>query len=544
MLNSFSIFYKIKKNDACFKYTAMLFIVNCAIFNPMEHQQINTKSFFSKLLILLAGILWGCMGLFVRPLNGKGLTSWDIVFLRAILTTVFMAFILLKKDRALFKIRLRDLWCFIGTGLLSIVFFGLCYFIEITITSRSVAAILLYTAPAFVMIISAFCFKERLTLKKILALVLSFTGLIFVTGVLGGSGVERLTFTKFMIGLGAGLGYALYSIFSRFAIERGYESYTISFYTFLFASAGTVFFARPFEVAAVVCESVNMLVVSVVFALVSTVIPYLTYTLGLKSVENGQASIIASVEPVVATLNGIIWFHEKMSWSVALGIVLVLGGIVISNLGTLGKDSKKKGRTAMKIQPFDMKNIPHILDVVVPLWSPPVGDADFKRFNVEYIVRNNYFENDLHYELVEQDASGKDVFCAMAFFARKGDVCNPDKWFQIESKKFPAEWLKGSQMSREYIELMDRKTFDMMNDDDIKLTLYVSCKKGCGSTLLNELCARMKDSGYKKLYLWTDCECNWEWYTKHGYELVDQSVYEPFSSPDEDYKTFVFKKEL
>ena len=86
-----------------------------------------------------------------------------------------------------------------------------------------------------------------------------------------------------------------------------------------------------------VCESVNMLVVSVVFALVSTVIPYLTYTLGLKSVENGQASIIASVEPVVATLNGIIWFHEKMSWSVALGIVLVLGGIVISNLGSTNK---------------------------------------------------------------------------------------------------------------------------------------------------------------------------------------------------------------
>lgn len=293
----------------------------------------NRNFYFSKILILLAGILWGCMGLFVRPLNDKGLSSWDIVFLRAVLTTIFMAALLLIKDKALFKIRLRDLWCFVGTGLLSIVFFNLCYFKEITITSLSVAAILLYTAPAFVMIISAFCFKERLTLRKIIALLLSFSGLLFVTGVLGGSGVERLTFSTIMIGLGAGLGYALYSIFSRFAIERGYESYTISFYTFLFATLATLFFAKPSAVVGAVTSSGDTLLLAIVFVLVSTVIPYITYTLGLKNVENGQASIIASVEPVVATLNGIVWFNEKMSWSIVLGVVLVLCGIVISNIG-------------------------------------------------------------------------------------------------------------------------------------------------------------------------------------------------------------------
>jgi len=291
------------------------------------------QKYFSKILILLAGVLWGCMGLFVRPLNDLGLSSWDIVFLRAVLTTVFMALLLLIKDKSLFKIRLRDIWCFLGTGLLSIVFFNLCYFKEITITSLSVAAILLYTAPAFVMIISAFCFEERLTVRKIIALILSFTGLIFVTGVLGGSGVERLNFFTIMIGLGAGLGYALYSIFSRFAIERGYESYTISFYTFLFAAFATLLFVKPLNVTTTVASSFSGVGLAFVFVLVSTVIPYITYTRGLKSVENGQASIIASIEPVVATLNGIILFGEKMSWSVVAGIILVLAGIVISNLG-------------------------------------------------------------------------------------------------------------------------------------------------------------------------------------------------------------------
>lgn len=198
-----------------------------------------------------------------------------------------------------------------------------------------------------------------------------------------------------------------------------------------------------------------------------------------------------------------------------------------------------------KILPFEMKNIPFILDVVVPMWSPQIGDEDFRRFDVEYILRNNLFDNALHYELVEHNKqTGLNEFCAAAFFARKGDVCRAEEWFAVESKKYPEELRRACIMSREYIEEMDKKTFDMMNEDDIKLTLYVSRKRGSGSKLLNELSEQFKAKGYKKLYLWTDCECTWEWYTEHGYELVEQGVYKPFSSENEDYRTFVFRKEL
>lgn len=205
----------------------------------------------------------------------------------------------------------------------------------------------------------------------------------------------------------------------------------------------------------------------------------------------------------------------------------------------------KEKMNVLNIQPFEMKNIPLVLDVVTPMWCPPLGDETFKRFNVEYIMRNNLFDNDFHYELLEwNEEAGADEFCAMAFFARKGDVCRAQEWFDVESKKFPSDWLVASQMSRTYIELMDQKTFDMMNQDDIKLTLYISRKKGCGSKLLNELICRFKNQGYKNLYLWTDCECNWEWYTDHGYELVAQDVYEPFSHEDEKYMTYIFRKAL
>lgn len=296
----------------------------------------NTKG-LSVFFILLAGCLWGCMGLFVRPLNKKGFSSWDIVFVRAVVTMLCMGIFLIIYDRKMFRIKLKDIWCFLGTGLLSIVFFNLCYFKEITLTTLSVAAILLYTAPAFVMVISAFCFKEIFTGRKLLSLAFSFVGLIFVTGVIGDAG--RLTLNTLLIGLGAGLGYALYSIFGRYALERGYHTFTISFYTFLFATIGTLFFSHPLFIMKQVTSSAGSIGFVLAFALVSTVIPYIVYTIGLKEVENGFASIIASIEPVIATINGILWFREKLRVGVIIGIVLVLTGIIISNLSISGKSN-------------------------------------------------------------------------------------------------------------------------------------------------------------------------------------------------------------
>ncbi len=197
----------------------------------------------------------------------------------------------------------------------------------------------------------------------------------------------------------------------------------------------------------------------------------------------------------------------------------------------------------MKIETFEMKNIPLFLEVVVPLWSPQSSNEAFRRFNVEYIIRNNIFENDFHFQLTDEDSS---EVCSAAFFARKGDICNAEKWFKENSKVFSKTELISSAMSRTYLELMDKKTFALMNKDDIKLSLFISRKKGCGSLLLNELCGRFKKQGFKNLYLWTDCECDWQWYTKHGYKLVLEDVYAPFSDIEngELYKTYIFTKPL
>lgn len=284
---------------------------------------------FAPILILIAGVLWGSMGLFVRILNAQGLASMEIVGLRATVTVVALFLFLLLFDRKLFKICWKDLWCFLGTGICSIVFFNFCYFKAITLTSLSVAAILLYTAPAIVMVLSYFLFQEKLTKRKLLALVMTFVGCILVTGILTETG--NVTAGGILVGLGAGLGYALYSIFSRYALERGYTSLTITFYTFLIAAIGSFFFADMGKVARVAMNGGGNLFFCLAFGVLCTVVPYLTYTLGLQYVENGKASIIASVEPVTATLLGAVLFHEKLTVSGVLGIVLVLAALMICN---------------------------------------------------------------------------------------------------------------------------------------------------------------------------------------------------------------------
>ncbi len=281
----------------------------------------------SAIYILLAGVCWGFMGVPVRMLGAVGLGSMDICFVRGLITLLVMSVGLLCFNRGALKIRLKDVWCFVGTGALSVAFFNFCYFKTMTLTSLSVAAVLLYTAPAFVMVMSAFLFKEKLTGRKVVALLLAFFGCVFVSGAIGGEGT--LSAAGILCGLGAGFGYALYSIFGRYAINRGYGSLTISFYTFLFSTLATFFLTDAGKVITAVTGSSGVFVKTVFLVLLVTLVPYLSYTKGLNGVENGKASVIASIEPVVATVVGVLLYKEEMSiWNV-LGICLVLGSILL-----------------------------------------------------------------------------------------------------------------------------------------------------------------------------------------------------------------------
>lgn len=287
-------------------------------------------------IIILAAALWGTTGLFSSYFAEiYNLTTLQIGSVRVISTTILLAIWLLIFNKSSFKIKIKDAWVFVGTGILSVTFFTLCYFEAIKLNGVAVAAVLLYTAPVFVALLSVFVFKTKLTFKTIISIFLAVLGCFFVSGAIN-SGNNLVSVRGIIVGLGAGFGYALYSIFAKIATKKGYESLTITFYTFLFSSAVLI----PFLSFKNLIEKADtdfciaLLIKIAVFGLITGVLPYVFYTKGLKSVSPPIASVTSTVEPVVATLLGVFVLQEKLSFVAIMGIVLIFSSLIVGSLNT------------------------------------------------------------------------------------------------------------------------------------------------------------------------------------------------------------------
>jgi drug/metabolite transporter (DMT)-like permease len=284
----------------------------------------------SALLPLSAGALWGAIGLFVRRLNAFGIAEMDVVALRVLTAAILFVPMAWLHNRSSLRIHFRDVWCFAGLGIGSIVFFNYCYFTTMSRASLSVAATLLYSAPAMVLVLSALLFHEKLSVRKCMACLLAFLGCALASGWLGAD--RHLPLPTFLTGLGSGFGFALFSLFGRCALNRGYRSATLTAYTFVFASLGTLPFLHPEEVVRVFRLHPDALAWGIGLGVVSTLLPYWLYAAGLRRMDNGKASLLGAVEPVVATLIGLAVFHEPLTRHTLAGILLVLGSLLVLSL--------------------------------------------------------------------------------------------------------------------------------------------------------------------------------------------------------------------
>ena len=288
--------------------------------------------------VILAGLLWGSMGLFVRRLNAMGLSSMEIVELRCFLAALILIPFTFIKDRKLLALKPKNLLPLLASSIFSILFFYYCYSRTITLMDMATAAVLLYTAPIFVMLMSALLFREKLTGRKIISLALAFGGCALVCGV--GSGSASLSTAGILLGLGSGFGYALYSIFSRVSLNQGLSSITITVYTFLFAAVfGTFLTDFSLVSAAFSANGIFLLFFMLIFTLITTVLSYLLYTTGLRYVETGAASIMASIEPVAAAVLGFLVYGEMPTLPGFIGMLMVLGALLLLNLPERKKEA-------------------------------------------------------------------------------------------------------------------------------------------------------------------------------------------------------------
>jgi drug/metabolite transporter (DMT)-like permease len=279
--------------------------------------------------VLTAATLWGLLGVAIRLLlRDLPLSPTSLAFIRAAIAFATVLVVVACSRPALLRVPLASLPFFAAHGAISIALFYALYIAAISSLSVAVAVVLLYTAPAWVVLFAWRLFGESIQRRTLAALACTFAGAALVAGVAdpallvaSGPGV--------LLGLGAGLAYGLYSIFGKHAVGR-HSTFTVLVYALGF---GTLFLGLaqyvldgrllPEGISPGGWASLALLGVGLTF------LPFALYTGALKLLPASTASILSTWEPVVGALAGYLVLGEVLTAPQLLGAGLVLAGVLM-----------------------------------------------------------------------------------------------------------------------------------------------------------------------------------------------------------------------
>lgn len=289
-----------------------------------------SKEFKSYACVFISGSLWGTIGLFVKLMQGYDSSSSYTSFLRMAIGFILLVVITLVKDGPkAFRVTKGTLVSCILLGFVCQAVYNVVYSNAVNTIGMSLSSVLLYTAPVFTSITSFLFFKEKIGRQKLLALVINIIGCVLT--VTGGH-FEGLSFgiSGILFGVAAGFCYSLTAIFGRLAADEG-SPFAVATYNFLFATLFLAVF-HPWTTAE---NPLNLplILVGIGFALIPTALGYIFYFKGLQGItESSKVPVVASVETVVATIIGVVVFHENLRLGNIAGIACVLSSIALMNL--------------------------------------------------------------------------------------------------------------------------------------------------------------------------------------------------------------------
>lgn len=282
-----------------------------------------------KLILLLpvaAGVMWGSVGIFVRKLTEFGMNDCTVLSSKMMIAALIMFFGIWIYNKRWLKIRIKDLWIFVSAGILGMMLLNFCYNKAITQLTLSFAAVLLSLSPVFVMFFSSILFKEKVTGKKILCTLMAITGCVLVSGMIENSIQLKWTPAGIAVGLLAAVFYAMYSVFSKLAMERGYNVFTITFYSMLTVSVMLLPFTQWNIIGEFIYEkpAVNSAFL-LLYAICTSVLPYIVYTAALDYADAGKVAILgAGGEPAAAMIFGVVFFGEVPTLIVFAGLIITV----------------------------------------------------------------------------------------------------------------------------------------------------------------------------------------------------------------------------
>ncbi len=292
------------------------------------------------LSIITAGILWGTSGIFVHVLAPFGFSPLQMTALRGLVSFLCLLVYALLRDRRAFRVKPTELLLFACLGL-SLFGTGSCYFASLRLTSISTAVVLMYMAPVYVTVFSLLFFGERFSRLKLVSIAGMLLGCCLVSGVIGGL---KFNLGGILLGILSGISYAAYNILTKIAMRRGCSPISTTLYGFLFMSVISLAVCDPKGI--VIHVAVNPALTlpwCIALGVVTFVLPYLFFTLAIKELPAGTASALSIVEPLAATVFGIVLFRETLSVFSVCGILLILLSVLL-----LGRTEVKESKLAIK----------------------------------------------------------------------------------------------------------------------------------------------------------------------------------------------------
>lgn len=271
-------------------------------------------------LIALAAACWGMIGPVARLAFDEGISPMEVAYWRAVLAWVcFGSQAVLQRKLAMAVKDLPALLLFALTGVT--LFYG-SYQLAVKQGGAALASVLLYTAPAWVVVLARILWREPVSRRKLLCLGLTLIGVALISLGGGGLGGGTVTAGAILFGLVAGFCYALYYIFGKHFSNR-YGAATLFFY--MLPVGATLLYPWVSFSAKTPAAWAAM----GVLAVLSTYAAYHFYYLGLRYLEPGRAAITATLEPVVAAVAAYLWWQERFTAAGYAGSVVILTAVVL-----------------------------------------------------------------------------------------------------------------------------------------------------------------------------------------------------------------------
>ena len=280
------------------------------------------------MLVFAAALLWGLSATLARfVFHRRQVPALTVVELRLMIAVAFLGPWLALRRPARLVIRRSDLGSIVILGLFGVAAVQGSYYYSIAKLGVGLAILIQYLAPALILVFE-FLRGSRIRPSQLLAVTAAVVGTALVVGTISASAM-RISALDWCIGFGSAFAFAFYIVYSKGRLER-YAPETILLYTFTIAASFWAIVTPPWKILSA-GYGADLWLMFLALGLFSTLVPFTLFYAGLKHLSSSEASIVATLEPVVAVFTAAAFLGEGLRGLQWLGAALVLAGAASSS---------------------------------------------------------------------------------------------------------------------------------------------------------------------------------------------------------------------